>query len=427
MGVLVGRVVFIVLFFGLVLMVQPALAGPVLNVKDYGAVGDGIADDSAAIQRAFDASFASGGATVFFPAGKYFHRKPLLATDTSILGDSRATTELQGASIQLLSVEGSVSKITISNKSDLAFYLNPKPLLQISDSRKDTIQDVAFVGYGRHRDLIALNMLRTTDLQIDGCQFVGTFRQLTCLESENVSIQNCSFSNASLAAITSNNCSNLTVSSNRVSRTANGIVVDRNVGAKVFQNAIEDCSNGIRITLGQNLSVERNTLQRILTSGIVVERCDALIQANDIQLAGQFASVGIEALHGGSSRILSNRLNNCGLGIVVEFVTPGIGIQIVSNTIERVIAGGIRMQTIQTGTNALIDSNLLRDCGLRFFADVISVDKGTLNFAPVITNNSYSGGTNRLRYFIRCAQPSPPAIVTGNTTNTLLPSYIARP
>ena len=42
-----------------------------INVKDYGAQGDGTTDDTAAIQAAFDASVPTGGQTVFFPAGTY--------------------------------------------------------------------------------------------------------------------------------------------------------------------------------------------------------------------------------------------------------------------------------------------------------------------------------------------------------------------
>jgi hypothetical protein len=43
----------------------------VLNVKDFGAVGDGTTDDKAAIQSAINAAVAASGGIVFFPTGNY--------------------------------------------------------------------------------------------------------------------------------------------------------------------------------------------------------------------------------------------------------------------------------------------------------------------------------------------------------------------
>lgn len=43
----------------------------VVSVKDFGAVGDGVADDTAEIQAALDAVYAAGGGTLYFPAGEY--------------------------------------------------------------------------------------------------------------------------------------------------------------------------------------------------------------------------------------------------------------------------------------------------------------------------------------------------------------------
>lgn len=49
------------------------LLGLVFNVKSpaYGAVGDGVTDDTAAIQAALAAAIAAGGGTVYFPVGTY--------------------------------------------------------------------------------------------------------------------------------------------------------------------------------------------------------------------------------------------------------------------------------------------------------------------------------------------------------------------
>ena len=43
------------------------IEGAAVNVKDFGAVGDGVTDDTAAIQAAID----SGAESIFFPSGTY--------------------------------------------------------------------------------------------------------------------------------------------------------------------------------------------------------------------------------------------------------------------------------------------------------------------------------------------------------------------
>lgn len=56
-----------------------ARAADVFNVKDYGAVGDGLTDDSTAINAALTADLTTGG-VVYFPAGVYLHNSCITAT-----------------------------------------------------------------------------------------------------------------------------------------------------------------------------------------------------------------------------------------------------------------------------------------------------------------------------------------------------------
>ncbi|MCX7597852.1 MAG: glycoside hydrolase family 55 protein [Armatimonadetes bacterium] len=65
------------------------LAGPsaakVLNARDFGAKGDAVTDDTAALQAALDAACAAGGGELFIPAGEYLVSRTLRIERTALL------------------------------------------------------------------------------------------------------------------------------------------------------------------------------------------------------------------------------------------------------------------------------------------------------------------------------------------------------
>ena len=104
-----GALDFNVLFGGVSRSLQSALSsvsGLVFNVKDslYGAVGNGTADDTSAVQAAITACNAAGGGIVFFPYGTYSVTGLTLTSKVSLAGTgSGSVLAIKHASNNLLS------------------------------------------------------------------------------------------------------------------------------------------------------------------------------------------------------------------------------------------------------------------------------------------------------------------------------------
>jgi len=88
-----------------------------ISVKDFGAVGDGVTDDTAAIQAAIDslpsatseydpARYANGGGTVYFPDGNYKITSPVVIShNITLLGSSSGGSKISAsANIDLIQI-----------------------------------------------------------------------------------------------------------------------------------------------------------------------------------------------------------------------------------------------------------------------------------------------------------------------------------
>jgi hypothetical protein len=140
------------------------------NVKDFGAIGNGVADDRESIQRAIDACAAQGGGDVFFPAGTYLLKSSgsnafciKLANKVRLVGESRAGSILKqdknlAPSVRLVQIESndcSLSNLTLDgNKTNQSineqrhgiFVINTKYLTIENVTSQNFTGDGFYIG-----------------------------------------------------------------------------------------------------------------------------------------------------------------------------------------------------------------------------------------------------------------------------------------
>jgi hypothetical protein len=136
-----------------------------VNVMDYGAVGDGIADDTAAIQSAINFQRdAPGGGEVYVPAGTYLVNGLLLYSDITLRGAGPTVSILKDSGGEVRNILG--INYPSGGTSDIA-----------DNQRNIIIRDIQFrgtvdtEGFAEHRKNIYVTAV--SDLLIENVHFIG--------------------------------------------------------------------------------------------------------------------------------------------------------------------------------------------------------------------------------------------------------------
>lgn len=156
--------------------------GPWFDVRAYGAIGDGVTDDTAAIQAAMDAAKVVGG-TVFFPVGVYVCNSQLALSAPS-------GVTLQGVSASTQLTLGTIIKYTGT----------ASPFIEISDTTpaaSTRLKNINF-QYTNGSFTGTLVKLYSAPVVVEDCNFTGNGVSTATLlldpgDSVDFSIDRCSF------------------------------------------------------------------------------------------------------------------------------------------------------------------------------------------------------------------------------------------
>lgn len=123
-----------------------------LNVKDYGATGDGTTDDTAAISAAMSAARQDGSIrTVYIPTGKYLISGSIDISGLVITGDRKGYLNSQGTIISSPSVPVAFNQVSTA-ASNITMHIsgirfeNAVTAIRLSYSVYSTVSDVSVIN-----------------------------------------------------------------------------------------------------------------------------------------------------------------------------------------------------------------------------------------------------------------------------------------
>ena len=283
------------------------LGGQVFNVQNpaYGATGDGVTDDRAAIQKALDAAAAAGGGTVYLPPTLFGYRvtRKSAAEPYALLvpGNVRLTGHRWASRIQLaagqaentavlalraaqnveidhLTIDGNGTAQTDGFVYQQGIIVNQSTL---DTSRHVVIHDCDIVNCAG--DLVYARRL-AEDVRVERCRLQGArgygivvslVTDLTVLEND---ISDCTRGGVQWLALgTAFDVTGGTVAHNRV-RGCGGAGVyllaeagSHVIGARVTHNRVTGCGvSGIRLVHGVDCEIAHNYVHDVTGQGIYV-------------------------------------------------------------------------------------------------------------------------------------------------------------
>lgn len=380
---------------GITAYTQEIRQSPIVNVKSYGAVGDGVADDSAAIQAAIDEA-----GSVFFPRGTYKLGTTLeLASNVHLLGepgatlDSSTTTKISSARIAIRAVGQLASGLTLSanaTKGEFVTTLNDASTISAADwvmesstaeypydtghkkgeikrvrskaSNTLTFEHALEDSYATADTAAVKKITFVENVSITGLRIVGSntaadgARAISLQLVNGFTIRDCQIDQHDVFGIELNAAIRGEVSGNRI----RGVLYDGVTGTSFYGVSMSNAAQWIRV-LG-------NHGERLRHLAVVSSNADYDGAPRHIVVDGNVAT---DCMAGGAGRSWAYEHHGVGEDIVFSnnvadgcfggFVIRGPGVSVVGNTIRNWYERAIDLHTgeLEDARDILIANNTI--------------------------------------------------------------------
>jgi hypothetical protein len=394
------------------------ISGIVFNALDFGAIGDGVANDTAAIQAAVN---ASTGNTLYIPAGTYLVSSSInLKSNLNIIGTKNNTVikianGTYGAATQVFvstpaDGAGAKTNVTLSNlvidgnKGNIGTSRNP--IITWFEGSNYTISNCRF----QNCEGICLNISTVSEnVTIENVEFIncggapdnsdGYRKQAIAFSNttggsetrtKNVFITNCLFDTQGLDCISLGNCDEIVVSSNIAKDSYSFLYTAANPYSNnnlvVSNNAIYNTNQGAYVSTTQPLAIDLPDL----TNGSIVNNVISSCAQSGI---GVFSSSKNVVVSGNSLLDVCTTANSWvgGISIGGDAVTgyPD-NITVAGNIVENTLGGttmiyGLFINT--NSTNVFISNNTFTGATTSKFGYYVTGLPSVGNSFPLTTNS----------------------------------------
>lgn len=280
------------------------IKGAPINVLDYGAVGNGIADDTLAIQKAIDAAYTAGGGIVVIPSGYTF-----LVTQQTYSGMTGAGSVILKDNITL-QLDGTI-KLKDNNIGGSAYYAVIRTL-DVGGS------NIRITGRGTV-DGNKANQVPSTQCSNIMLKYVTSNIVVECINSINANGIGIQVVGVNPAAGSIGGADNVRISDTTVYNCAyigiqcaqfNNLRIENNYVNFTGDNAIDIYgeNSGSTVASGTNFVVDGNVCRNCLT-GVFAETVALGVISNNV--------ISLTQVGAGGAGIHVNRINGLPYGVNV--------------------------------------------------------------------------------------------------------------